>query len=1109
MKSADAVESDSTLKIGGLNAANQPNQVWRVLIVDGSAADRAELKQMLLCGSNRLYQLNEVETGAACLQICLESNDNRPDCVILDDHLSDYTAEEILFALGGADAPCCPILVLTESSRQINSSTILKQGAQDFIHKNWLNPESLARAVENTIERFWLNQELKSSHRRFKAYLENSALIAWMKDEHGRFNYLSQNFEIRFNARLEDWKGKTDYDFWPEDMADKFRQNDLEVLNTAQPLELVEQALNTDGSISWWLVSKFPFKGPTGSMFVGGMAVDITERKQAELALAESEEFNRSVLENSADCIKVIDRAGNVILMNRQGQSAMEVDDPAHILGKPWVGLWPESSQTLVENALETARLRGKAQFQGFRPTAKNTPKWWDVVVTVVLDSAGLPKRFISISRDITERKQAEDRLRLAAEADAFFIALSDALRSLSDPELIQAKATRLLGEFLRADRVHYAEVIENGATGLVSVDYCARVECCPGTDHCASADYCTSRDCCPGLSSVVGRHHLDDYGPVAMAEIRAGRTLVIANVVEDKRLTAEEKILTAKLGIGAYVLVPLVKSFQLVALLAVHQIQPRNWTNAEIDQIQETANRTWEAVERGLILNKLRASETRLAAIVQQATAGLVETDLSGRIILVNDHFCEIVGRPRKELMSLRWQDIAYQDDIAVSVALFQQCVSEGSDFTLETRYLRPNGDIVWVSNKVSLLRGTNGQIISALAVSFDISERKRNDMLLSEQAKLLNENDKRKDEFLAMLAHELRNPLAPIRNAVEILKIAEAAPARVNWCTDIIERQVNHLIGLVDDLLDVSRINRGLIVLKKEILEIQDIIKPALETNQPLLDKRRQKFSMTLPAKPVWIAGDRIRLAQILMNLINNAAKYTQEQGEIRLSVETSDHKVLIRVSDNGFGIDQAAIPYVFNLFYQVEHNLDHSQGGLGIGLSLVRRLVEMHDGDIQAFSAGKDQGSEFVISLPRVIPNATTATVLTAPLAASSRKLGILVVDDNHDIAETLAALLEIDGYQVWIANDGPSAIALAQTELPDVILLDIGLPGMSGYEVAQTLRQNSRLAVTLLIAMSGYGQFDDKEKSRVAGINAHLVKPVDYEIIRKMLLNYHAG
>ncbi|MGZ5031026.1 MAG: hybrid sensor histidine kinase/response regulator, partial [Methylobacter sp.] len=373
------------------------------------------------------------------------------------------------------------------------------------------------------------------------------------------------------------------------------------------------------------------------------------------------------------------------------------------------------------------------------------------------------------------------------------------------------------------------------------------------------------------------------------------------------------------------------------------------------------------------------------------------------------------------------------------------------------------------------------------------------------AEQA--LKDAARRKDEFLAMLAHELRNPLAPISNAVAILKLTDLEPDQIARCTDMINRQVKHLARLVDDLLDVSRISRGLVELKKEPLEVRDFILSAVETSQPLIDTRRHIFSLMLPPEPVWVKGDRIRLAQVVSNLLNNAAKYTEEGGHIELSVEASGREVGIHVSDNGSGIDPADLAHLFDLFYQADRNIDRSQGGLGIGLSLVHNLVEKHGGKVQAFSAGRGQGSEFVIRLPRMLlspsPSTSVAVEHTAP---SANKRRILVVDDNRDVAESLALLLESEGHQVLTAFDGISALETARIERPDIILMDIGLPGLDGYAVAQALRQNHELERTMLIALTGYGQPDDRKKSSASGFDEHLVKPVDIEKLRELLASY---
>lgn len=440
-------------------------------------------------------------------------------------------------------------------------------------------------------------------------------------------------------------------------------------------------------------------------------------------------------------------------------------------------------------------------------------------------------------------------------------------------------------------------------------------------------------------------------------------------------------------------------------------------------------------------------------------------------------------------------------EEDRPLTDSCFQRALATHQDWNFTCRIRRADGPVRWIWACGKCLNDASGHSIRMFGVVSDITDRKQTEQELQDGVR-------RKDEFLAMLAHELRNPLAPVRSAVEILKHANTDPSRITWCTDMIDRQVTHLTGLVDDLLDVSRISRGLIELKKEALEIRDFIQPAIEASLPLIDARRQKIAITLPPEYLWVEGDRIRLTQVVSNLINNATKYTEEGGQIGLSVEPSGQAVYIRVSDNGCGIDPADLSNLFDLFYQADRNLDRSQGGLGIGLSIVRKLVEMHGGNIEVFSAGLNQGSEFVVNLPQMMP-VVTSTTLSTESGVSAQKLRILVVDDYQDIAKSLAMLLEIHGHQVFMANAGPAALDIARAERPNIILMDIGLPGMDGYEVAQELRRNSELAQTLLIAMTGYGRPEDRERARAAGFDEHLIKPVNHEMLLKLLINYDAN
>ena len=379
-------------------------------------------------------------------------------------------------------------------------------------------------------------------------------------------------------------------------------------------------------------------------------------------------------------------------------------------------------------------------------------------------------------------------------------------------------------------------------------------------------------------------------------------------------------------------------------------------------------------------------------------------------------------------------------------------------------------------------------------------------------EQAHALADLDRRKDEFLAMLSHELRNPLAPLSNAAQLLRLRKTDDPLQRQAHATIERQVGQLKHLVNDLLEVSRINTGSVRLRQEQVSLNDIVARAVETAQPLMSQLRHELRLALPPEPVYLYADAARLEQVLVNLLTNAAKYTDEGGCIWLDIETENHAIgaeaVLRVRDNGIGIAPELLPRVFDLFTQAERSLDRSQGGLGIGLSLVRRLVELHGGTVEAFSQ-PGRGSEFVVRLP-VMTAAVAPPLLAEPLApkAVATRRKILVVDDNLDSVRSLAELLKLFGHDVRTACDGLAALRMAESMRPDVIFLDIGLPGLTGLEVAEQIRRDAALANTVLVALTGYGRDADRQLSQDAGFDHHLVKPADFAEVQQILASVTA-
>lgn len=410
---------------------------------------------------------------------------------------------------------------------------------------------------------------------------------------------------------------------------------------------------------------------------------------------------------------------------------------------------------------------------------------------------------------------------------------------------------------------------------------------------------------------------------------------------------------------------------------------------------------------------------------------------------------------------------------------------------------HVRKNGSQFWAMGVVTALWDEGGRLRGYAKIMRDITDRKRAEMELE-----LAEADRRKDDFLAMLAHELRNPLAPVLNGLQILRLEQTVSANGQQAIGMIDRLARHLTRLVDDLLDVPRITTGKVSLRKERVELHTAVNHAVETARPLVDSRKHQLSVSLPSESVWLEADPARLTQVLANLLNNAAKYTEPGGHVRLAAERQGSEVIIRVRDTGIGILPEMLPRIFESFVQGDHSIDRAQAGLGIGLTLAKSLVEMHGGRIDARSPGVGKGTEFVVHLP-VIPEVRPLV----PEAVEKRQatkiapLRLLVVDDNPDTVASLAMLLRMYGHDVLTADSGPAALASALANDRDVILLDIGLPSIDGYEVARRIRAHTEKPV--LIAMTGYEQPQDREKSKEAGFDYHLTKPVDPDRLQDLL------
>jgi PAS domain S-box-containing protein len=498
-----------------------------------------------------------------------------------------------------------------------------------------------------------------------------------------------------------------------------------------------------------------------------------------------------------------------------------------------------------------------------------------------------------------------------------------------------------------------------------------------------------------------------------------------------------------------------------------------------------------------------LRIAEERLRLATDAGNIGIWEWDVGTDTIIWSDRIYDIHGVERDTFVLTveTYGALIHPEDAPALWAHVETALSDNSGFSLEFRALLPNGSVRWLATWAKVDReGPDGRqrIIGAV---LDIDAHKK-----AEEA--LRDGSRRKDEFLAMLAHELRNPLAPISMSADLLRLPKFDEKRVRQTAEVISRQVAHMTKLIDDLMDVSRVTRGLVQLDRQIHDLKSLAATAVEQARPLIEARHHSLNTHMEAGPVRVEGDRTRLVQILSNLLNNAAKYTPNGGEISLDVTVRDGKAVVTVSDSGEGMTPDLMPFVFDLFTQGTRALDRSQGGLGIGLALVKSLVEMHGGTVEASSDGVGRGSTFTVILPLADADQSPETVIPSNTSVASA-LRLVVVDDNIDAAQSLAMLFEAGGHAVTVFDTARAALDMAVKLKPDVFILDIGLPDMTGYDLARRLRMLPELDGVTLIALTGYGQASDREESKAAGFDHHLVKPADPRRLEALLADVKKG
>jgi PAS domain S-box-containing protein len=491
-----------------------------------------------------------------------------------------------------------------------------------------------------------------------------------------------------------------------------------------------------------------------------------------------------------------------------------------------------------------------------------------------------------------------------------------------------------------------------------------------------------------------------------------------------------------------------------------------------------------------------LEASELRFRMLAAHAPVGIFLADANGDFGFVNECWVEMTGVTEEQARGGGWARAVHPDDRPKVLDGWLDAVAAGRSYAADCRLRSPAGVLTWAHLRGTPLRDGDGRLDGYVGTFSDITERRL-------AVETLQDAGRRKDEFLAVLAHELRNPLAPLRNGLQLLRLTSGDPAATARTQDMMERQLTHLVRLVDDLLDVSRISRNKLELRRARVRLTEVLNTAVETARPGIEAAGQQLICRFPDEPVHLHADLTRLAQVFGNLLNNSSKFTAPGGTIAITARAAEGRVAVEVRDTGIGIPPGELDRIFDMFSQLERGHERHAGGLGIGLAVVRGLVEMHGGTVEAASPGPGQGSSFTVTLPTLAEGAEEVAAAEAAAAVPRQARRVLVVDDNVDAATSMAAMLELLGNEAHTAHDGVEAVRLAASVRPHVVLMDIGMPRLDGYAATRAIRSEPWGRDVAIVALTGWGQEADRTRSREAGCDAHLVKPVTLDSLQQVL------
>jgi PAS domain S-box-containing protein len=1011
------------------------------------ADDNSDMRRYVQRLLSSAYTVEAVPDGGAALAAVRRS---RPDLILSDVMMPRLDGFGLLRELR-ADAATATIPVILLSARAGDESRVegVQAGADDYLVKPFNAKELLVRvAAQLQMARLRLEAQeaVRRGEERFRLFMSHSPATAYIKDEEGRYLFVNRVLERAFRRPLGDWVGRTDLDLFPPGEAEQFRENDRRVLATGEPVEFVETATQDDG-LHHYLSFKFPLWEGDGQVLLAGMSLDITTQRRAEETLRRNEEYLRAVVETTPACIKVVKADGTLISMNPAGLAILEADSLDEVQGRSAYGFVTDAYRAAYQEFNERV-CRGESGTMEYEIRGLRGTRRQLASHAAPIPGPDGSLRQLAIAYDITDRKQAEERERAllvkSATANAQF-------RAFFEQGALFAGIMRTDGTLIETNRL--------------TLDACGYTR-----------------------EQAIGNLFWDcpwwNRSPELMQRIKDATALAATG----KTFRAELPYFTADGGERTvdFILLPITDEAGRVMFLAP--------TGTDITDRKRAERQLAEAHE--FLHSSLDALSSHIAVL-----------DERGVILAVNDAWRRFADENqytgRNYGLGTNYVEACEPDavecvDADMVAGLRGVLAGRLPYFEFEYPCHSPTEDR-WFVMRATRFKSPGP--VRVVVAHENVTTRK-----LAEDA--LKDADRRKDEFLATLAHELRNPLAPIRNGLQIMRLSHGDRETVEKARTMMERQLGQMVHLVDDLLDLSRISRGKIELRKERVELARVVQQAVETSRPVIEASSHDLTITVPPGPIYVDADVTRLAQVFSNLLNNAAKYTERGGRVRLSVRRQGSEAIVSVRDNGVGIPAHMLPRVFEMFTQVDRHLERSQGGLGIGLSIVKKLVEMHGGSVSVESDGPGTGSEFTVRLPVVLsvaePTADDEEEPTRP----SRRRKVLVVDDNVDAAVSLAMMLDLMGSEAKTAHDGLEALEVAAAYRPDLILLDIGMPRLDGHDTAKRIRQQPWGKDVVLVALTGWGQEEDRRKSEEAGFDAHMTKPIEPAALEKLLATLQA-